>query len=166
MAVASIGAATAATTTVRLISFNDFHGNLQSPGNFSIQPGGSGTALTSKASGWVDYLAGYVNSLKSGYPNNAVVSAGDLTGASPLISGAFHDEGSVEAMNRLGLEFNAVGNHEFDYGKTEILRKQNGGCYPGGVVGHDTCMGAASLGAPVPAPYPFDSDRVVIVFRN
>ena len=83
-----------------------------------------------------------------------------------MISGAFHDEGSVEAMNRLGLEFNAVGNHEFDYGKTEILRKQNGGCYPGGVVGHDTCMGAASLGAPVPAPYPFDSDRVVIVFRN
>jgi len=154
LVLASMGAATAATTTVRLISFNDFHGNMQSPGNFSIQPGGSGTALTSKASGGVDYLAGYVNNLKSGYPNNAVVSAGDLTGASPLISGAFHDEGAVEAMNRLGLEFNAVGNHEFDYGKTEVLRKQNGGCYPGGTIGRDTCMGVASVGTPVPVPYP------------
>ncbi|MFI3197500.1 MAG: bifunctional metallophosphatase/5'-nucleotidase [Methylococcaceae bacterium] len=166
LAVASIGAACAATTTVRLISFNDFHGNLQSPGNFSIQPGGSGTALVSKASGGVDYLAGYVNSLKSGYPNNAVVSAGDLTGASPLISGAFHDEGSVEVLNRLGLEFNAVGNHEFDYGKTEILRKQNGGCYPGGVVGQDTCMGAASVGTPVPVPYPFEGAKYKYLSAN
>ena len=166
LAVASIGAACAATTTVRLISFNDFHGNLQSPGNFSIQPGGSGTALVNKASGGVDYLAGYVNSLKSGYPNNAVVSAGDLTGASPLISGAFHDEGSVEVLNRLGLEFNAVGNHEFDYGKTEILRKQNGGCYLGGVVGQDTCMGAASVGTPVPVPYPFEGAKYKYLSAN
>ncbi len=166
LVLASMGAATAATTTVRLISFNDFHGNMQSPGNFSIQPGGSGTALTSKASGGVDYLAGYVNNLKSGYPNNAVVSAGDLTGASPLISGAFHDEGAVEAMNRLGLEFNAVGNHEFDYGKTEVLRKQNGGCYPGGTIGRDTCMGVASVGTPVPVPYPFEGAKYKYLSAN
>jgi 5'-nucleotidase len=163
---ASIGTACAATTTVRLISFNDFHGNLQSPGNFSIQPGGSGTALTPKASGGVDYLAGYVNSLKSGHPNNVVVSAGDLTGASPLISGAFHDEGAIETMNRLGLEFNAVGNHEFDYGKTEILRKQNGGCYPGGSVGVDTCMGGATVGTPVPVPYPFEGAKFKYLSAN
>jgi 5'-nucleotidase len=172
VAFASMDAATAATpilrssTTVRLISFNDFHGNLQSPGNFNIQPGGSGTALISKSSGGIDYLAGYVNSLKSGYPNNAVVSAGDLTGASPLISGAFHDEGSVETMNRLGLEFNAVGNHEFDYGKTEIMRKQNGGCYPGGTIGQDTCMGAATVGTPVPVPYPFEGAKYKYLSAN
>jgi len=119
LAAASASAfATGTTTTVRVIAFNDFHGNLQSPGNFSIQPGGSGTALTPKSSGGVDYLAGYVDYLKAGYPNNVVVSAGDLTGASPLISGAFHDEGAIETMNLLGLEFNAVGNHEFDYGHT------------------------------------------------
>ena len=165
LAAASLGVASAATTTVRIIAFNDFHGNLQSPGNFSIQPGGSGTALISKASGGVDYLAGYVNSLKAGYPNNVVVSAGDLTGASPLISGAFHDEGAIETMNRLGLEFNAVGNHEFDYGKTEILRKQNGGCYPGGTVGIDTCLGAASPN-PVPVPAPFEGAKFKYLSAN
>lgn len=172
LAIASIGMASAANTTVRIISFNDFHGNLQSPGNFSIQPGGSGTALTSKASGGAEYLSGYVKSLKTGYPNNVVVSAGDLTGASPLISGAFHDEGVVEIMNRLGLEFNAVGNHEFDYGKTEILRKQNGGCYPGGVVGVDTCLGNANNLSPnpavaqVPTPYPFEGAKYKYLSAN
>jgi 5'-nucleotidase len=155
-----------ATTTVRVIAFNDFHGNLQSPGNFNIQPGGSNTALTPKPAGGVDYLAGYVDYLKTGYANTVVVSAGDLTGASPLISGAFHDEPAIEAMNLLGLEFNAVGNHEFDYGKTELLRKQRGGCYPGGVVGVDTCLGASSTVTPVPVPYPFSGAKFHYLSAN
>ena len=33
-------------------------------------------------------------------------------------------------MNRIGLDFNAVGNHEFDKGKTKLLRMQNGGNHP------------------------------------
>ena len=87
------------------------------------------TRRTAVPSGGVDILAGYVADLKSKNPNNVVVSAGDLIGASPLISALFHDEGTIEAMNRLGLEFNAVGNHEFDEGKDELLRMQNGGCH-------------------------------------
>jgi 5'-nucleotidase len=159
---------TTTTTAVRIIAFNDFHGNLQSPGLFNLVPGSCSTnppPASCKSSGGVDYLAGYVNSLKAGFPNNVVVSAGDLTGASPLISGAFHDEGAVETMNRLGLEFNAVGNHEFDYGKTEILRKQNGGCYPGGTVGTDTCMGGASPN-PVNVPYPFEGAKFKYLSAN
>lgn len=166
-ALAAASTTTFATTmTVRVIAFNDFHGNLLSPGNFSIQPGGSGTALTSKPSGGVDYLAGYVDYLKIGYPNNVVVSAGDLTGASPLISGAFHDEPAIETMNLLGLEFNAVGNHEFDYGKREILRKRFGGCYPNGVEGVDTCLGASSTSTPVPVPYPFEGAKFKYLSAN
>jgi 5'-nucleotidase len=121
-----LSAAYAAPVSVKIIAFNDFHGNLQSPGNFSGQP-----------SGGVDYLAAYVAQLKSQNPNSVVVSAGDLVGASPLISAFFHDEGSIETMNKLGLDFNAVGNHEFDVGKDELLRKQNGGCHPSGV---NTCQ--------------------------
>ena len=58
------------------------------------------------------------------------VSAGDLIGASPLLSALFHDEPTVEAMNSLGLDLNAVGNHEFDEGTLELLRMQHGGCHP------------------------------------
>src|SRR6516225_6174700 len=126
---------------VKLIAFNDFHGNLQPVGSyFGVNP-----------SGGVANMAALVNQLKAQNPNNAVVSAGDLTGASPLVSALFHDEGSIEAMNRLGLEFNAVGNHEFDNGAAELLRKQNGGCNADSVAAHDgkTCRGA-DVGTPVP----------------
>lgn len=130
-----------AQTKVKIIAFNDFHGNLQSPGSFALVSGGP-----RNAAGGVDYLAGYVESLKAENPNSVVVSAGDLVGASPLISAFFHDEGTIETMNRLGLDFSSVGNHEFDAGVSELLRKQEGGCHPTGV---NTCEGA-SVGTPVP----------------
>jgi 5'-nucleotidase len=59
-----------------------------------------------------------------------VVSAGDMIGASPLLSALFHDEPSIEAFNLIGLDYNAVGNHEFDEGIDELVRMQEGGCHP------------------------------------
>ncbi len=59
-----------------------------------------------------------------------MISAGDLIGASPLLSALFHDEPTIESMNKLGLDINAVGNHEFDEGAAELLRMQDGGCHP------------------------------------
>jgi 5'-nucleotidase len=73
-------------------------------------------------------------------PNSLVVSAGDLIGASPLLSAAFHDEPTIEAMNQIGLDLNAVGNHEFDEGEEELLRMQSGGCHPTDTAG--TCKDA------------------------
>jgi 5'-nucleotidase len=127
------------TTTVKIIAFNDFHGNLQSPGTFIGVPAGG-----------ADVLAGYVAKLKSQNPYNITVHAGDMSGASPLISAFFYDEGAIESMNRLGVDFASVGNHEFDFGKTELLRKQHGGCAPADPSGQKlTCQGA-SVGTPVP----------------
>jgi 5'-nucleotidase len=48
----------------------------------------------------------------------------------------FHDEPTIEALSLMGLELAAVGNHEFDEGRDELLRMQNGGCHP-----VDTCQG-------------------------
>ena len=53
-----------------------------------------------------------------------------MIGASPLLSALFHDEPTIEAFNLIGLDFNAVGNHEFDEGWAELLRMQDGGCHP------------------------------------
>jgi 5'-nucleotidase len=100
--------------------------------------------------GGADYLAAYVNKLKALNPLNAVVGAGDFIGASPLISSLFHDEPAIETLNRIGVEFNAVGNHEFDHGATELLRLQNGGCFTTtGVVDPNSCKGA-TVGTPTP----------------
>jgi 5'-nucleotidase len=129
------GAAQAAEVTVKVIALNDFHGQVQSPGSFSGVPAGG-----------VDAIASHVAALKAQNPNSAVVSAGDLIGATPLISAFFHDEGTIETMNRVGLEFNAVGNHEFDDGRLELLRMQSGGCSGADA---NTCKGA-DVGTPVP----------------
>jgi len=116
---------------VKIVAFNDFHGNLQAG---SSAPVAGQPAVTA---GGIDYLAAYVAELKSENPNHVVVSAGDLVGASPLISAFYHDEATIEAMNLLGLDFGAVGNHEFDRGPAELLRKQNGGCFPSRI---QTCL--------------------------
>jgi 5'-nucleotidase len=108
---------------VQLLGINDFHGNLE-------PPSGSTGRIGAIDAGGVEFLATHIKALKALNPNTAVVSAGDLIGASPLLSALFHDEPSIEAMNLLGLDFNAVGNHEFDDGTNELLRMQNGGCHP------------------------------------
>ncbi|MBX3586341.1 MAG: bifunctional metallophosphatase/5'-nucleotidase [Ramlibacter sp.] len=134
--------------TVKVIGFNDYHGNLESPGTF-----GTSTAVPAADRppvGGAEFIAAHVARLKSQNPNNVVVGAGDFIGASPLISSLFQDEPAVETVNRIGLEFNAVGNHEFDKGSAELLRLQNGGCKTtGGVQDPNSCKGAA-VGTPVP----------------
>ncbi|MBN9127034.1 MAG: bifunctional metallophosphatase/5'-nucleotidase, partial [Nitrosospira sp.] len=133
------------TLKVRMIAFNDFHGNIDGA-NLNFTSVVDGIPARTPAGG-VDYMAGLVRQLKAGAPNSVVVSAGDLIGASPLNSALFHDEPTIETMNRLGLEFNAVGNHEFDEGREELLRMQNGGCHP---TDANSCQGNS-----VGTPYPF-----------
>jgi 5'-nucleotidase len=137
-AIAVIGSATvvagasptgiaARSVDLQLLSINDFHGNLEPP------TGSSGRITTAAGpvnAGGVTYLATHLKQLRAGHPNTITVSAGDNIGASPLISGFFHDEPAIEALNALGLQIASVGNHEFDEGAAELLRMQNGGCHP------------------------------------
>ena len=135
------------TVTLSLIGFNDFHGHLLPPGmSVSVKDSESGKTLKLQAGGMA-YLSTLIGALKAENPGRTLlVAAGDLVGASPQVSGMFHDEPTVDALNQLGLELSTVGNHEFDKGRDEILRLQNGGCFPPsvdgmrGLIGQDTCM--------------------------
>jgi 5'-nucleotidase len=128
---------------VKIIGFNDFHGNLQSPGTFGVNT--SIPAAQRPAVGGAEYLAGHVAKLKAGNPLNVVVGAGDFIGATPLISALFFDEPTVESLNKVGVEFNAVGNHEFDKGSAELKRLQRGGCkVTDGVPDPNSCKGLGS----------------------
>ena len=127
MGAGTVGAVPSGSVDVQLLAINDFHGNLEPPS------GSSGRILTPTGNvnaGGIAYLATHIKALEATNPRTLVVSAGDLIGASPLLSALFHDEPTIEAMNSLGLDFNAVGNHEFDEGGAELLRMQNGGCHP------------------------------------
>ncbi|HEX7865273.1 MAG TPA: bifunctional metallophosphatase/5'-nucleotidase [Variovorax sp.] len=112
---------------VKLIAFNDLHGNLEPP-KLSITAPAKGGGTVPVPAGGAAYMASAIASLKAKNPNNAVVSAGDMIGASPLVSALFLDESTIEAVNAMKIDFNAVGNHEFDKGQTELLRMKNGGC--------------------------------------
>ncbi|MER6321204.1 bifunctional metallophosphatase/5'-nucleotidase [Streptomyces coelicoflavus] len=117
---------------VQLLSFNDLHGNLEPPAGSSgrvteVQP--DGTTKTVDAGG-IEYLATHLREARKGNRYSITAAGGDMVGASPLLSGLFHDEPTVEALNRLDLDVTSVGNHEFDEGARELARLQNGGCHP------------------------------------
>lgn len=121
-----------APVTVGIIAINDFHGALEPPKQSvylakSETPAGTTPAVAVPAGG-AAWLASAIDSVRAKYPNNVVVSAGDMISASQIASSIFLDEPAIGVMNRIGVEFNAVGNHEFDRGREELLRMQNGGC--------------------------------------
>jgi 5'-nucleotidase len=119
--------ATPGSVEVKIIAFNDLHGNLEPP-RVSITAPASGGGTVPVPAGGAAYLASAIASLKARNENNAVVSAGDMIGASPLVSALFLDEPTIEAVNAMKIDFNAVGNHEFDKGQNELMRMKNGGC--------------------------------------
>ncbi|MEU6353517.1 bifunctional metallophosphatase/5'-nucleotidase [Streptomyces sp. NPDC047072] len=117
---------------VQLLSFNDLHGNLEPPSGSSgrvTELQADGTTKTIDAGG-VEYLATHLRQAREGQKYSITAAGGDMVGASPLISGLFHDEPTIEALNKLDLDVTSVGNHEFDEGAKELGRLQNGGCHP------------------------------------
>ena len=133
--------------TLSLISLNDFHGNILPPPGSVLVPDRNNEAGARVSAGGAAYISTLVQSLKQLNPQRTlVVAAGDMIGASQLTSGLFHDEPTIDILSQIGLEITSVGNHEFDKGRSELLRMQRGGCFPktadgtAGIVGVDTCM--------------------------
>jgi 5'-nucleotidase len=130
---------------IQILAINDFHGNLDPPGgNSGVVEAAPGDPViralvdaglpdaraerVALAAGGAAYLATHVKRLRAENPNTLVVSAGDLTGASPLLSNFFKDEPTILVMNHIGLDLEAVGNHDFDRGLQELRRLASGGC--------------------------------------
>ncbi len=128
------------TMDIQLLSFNDFHGNLEPPAgsggriitDHKIDPKTGKPVDVTVDAGGVEYLATKLDELRKGHKNSLTVAAGDIVGASPLLSAAFHDEPTIEAMNKVGLDVTSVGNHEFDEGYKELQRLDAGGCLDDG----------------------------------
>ena len=99
---------------LRLLGVNDFHGHLEPP-----RPGIGGAA----------WLKSHLD--RATVQDRTIrVHAGDMVGASPLISSHFKDEPTMEAANHFGFDVGTVGNHEFDEGGEELLRLLQLSHYP------------------------------------
>ena len=132
-----VAEAASPTVALQVLAFNDFHGNL-------APPSGSNGRIDELEVGGLPHLAAHLARLREGQAHSITVTAGDLIGASPLVSALFHDEPTVNLMGELGLALNGVGNHEFDEGWAELSRMQHGGCHPqDGCVAADEFQGAS-----------------------
>jgi 5'-nucleotidase len=119
------------TTDIHLLAWNDLHGNLEA----------ASLNIYGKFAGGAAYLAKLVKDRQAQYGDHQLtVFGGDNIGASPLASALFHDEPITVATNLMNADFGSVGNHEFDEGREELLRMQNGGCHP-----VDGCHGPYAL---------------------
>lgn len=125
---------------VQILAINDLHGQLEPPTSKTVTGYNETGAPIRSDAGGMEYLATHIKSLSSENPNTLIVSAGDSAGASPLVSALFHDEPTIKALNMIGLDFSAVGNHDLDEGPDELMRMQNGGCHP-----VDGCFGNTSF---------------------
>src|SRR6266511_528552 len=107
------------TTDLHVLSWNDFHGNLEP----------AGLNIYGRFAGGAAYLAKLVKDRQAQYGHHqATVLAGDNIGASPLADGLFFGEPATIVTNLMNVNFSSVGNHEFDKGKDELKRIQDGGC--------------------------------------
>jgi 5'-nucleotidase len=125
-----------ATTRVRIFTINDFHGALAGGMRIGARPAG-GAAV----------LAAYLRAAQRGRESASIIAhAGDHVGASPAISALLQDEPSIAFFNQLGNSsctqreqwrarcnvVGTLGNHEFDAGRTELLRLIYGGSHERG----------------------------------
>ena len=93
-----------APVAIDILSFNDLHGRLEA----------------SSPSAGVAVLGGLVKSFRAANPNTLVVSGGDSIGASTFTSFIQNDQPTIAALNLVGVDASAIGNHELDQGQADL----------------------------------------------
>ena len=146
---------------VKILGFNDFHGHIS-----------AGTMVGTRPAGGAGVMTAYLKQARAGMENQTIIAhAGDHVGASPASSALLQDEPSIQWLNQLAnascayedkanAQCNVVatlGNHEFDEGKSELLRLLNGGNHVAGPFLEDPYRGAR---------FPYVSSNVVDEVTN
>lgn len=119
-------AATAAEyVDVQLLNITDLHGYLRAaPGGNAVISGNGGRTYTV---GGVAYMAAHLARLRDGRANSFFFTPGDAFAGWDFDAAAFADEPTIEALNRMGLDFATAGNHEFDKSPAMLRRHMEQG---------------------------------------
>lgn len=117
------GAGPPGSVELQLLGVNDLHGRLESPKAGRREAGGAPVDIGGAAA-----LDAHLDRAERSHPGRTIrVHAGDMVGASPLLSSHFHDEPTVRAINLMDFDVGTLGNHEFDEGGDELARLLRGG---------------------------------------
>jgi 2',3'-cyclic-nucleotide 2'-phosphodiesterase (5'-nucleotidase family) len=109
-----------------ILSLSDFHGQLTPLSQTADTVGPSfGIGGAAYLKPWFDlYRAEAASQARDPERLSSItVTAGDAVGASPLISSAFGDKPTMQALNMMGIKADTLGNHNFDRGQA-YLRTQ------------------------------------------
>ncbi len=114
---------------VQLLNITDLHGYLQGPpAGGSVITGAGGRRYTV---GGVATMAAHLERLRAGRRNSIFFAPGDLFSGWEFDACSLADEPTIEALNRLGLDFATAGNHEFDKSPAFLIRHMEHGVpYP------------------------------------
>ncbi|MEV4895020.1 bifunctional UDP-sugar hydrolase/5'-nucleotidase [Nonomuraea sp. NPDC055795] len=123
---------------VQLLSITDFHGYITPQSNAAdgtIKDGAGNTLVV----GGAPYVSTHLKNLRNGKRNTVTFTTGDDFSGWPVEVSHHADEPTVEFLNRIGVQFTAAGNHEFDR-SLEFTRDHmgKGRCF--GEVGLDSCF--------------------------
>lgn len=134
------------SVNVKLLGFNDFHGQLS-----------AGRLVGGRPVGGAAVLGAYLKAEREGFEGRTlVIHAGDQVGASPPASALLQDEPSISFLNLLANRHcrrkarldprcdlvGTLGNHEFDEGTDEMKRLIFGGNHEAGPFLEDPYRGA------------------------
>lgn len=106
------------TVDVKLLSFNDLHGQFD---------------VDSKYGGGIDNLSAYLKKLQSESKNTLTMSAGDAVGGSPAVTALKQDQPTLEILKEMNVDIVTTGNHEYDEGINELARLVQGGKHESGL---------------------------------
>jgi len=93
---------------LQFLSVSDWHAQLDPLNVSGVEIGGAAV------------LSAYFQNERTANPNTMTVTAGDAFGASPPLASFFNEEPAVKAMNLMGFDADAFGNHNFDKGVTHL----------------------------------------------
>jgi 5'-nucleotidase len=93
------------TVRIQLLGMSDLHGHLQPADGL----------------GGAAWLAAHLDRAAARQPGHTIrVHAGDMVGASPLISSYFDHRSTIDAIKLMHFDVGTLGNHEFDQGGREL----------------------------------------------
>ncbi|WP_052356829.1 cell wall-binding repeat-containing protein [[Clostridium] dakarense] len=106
------------TVDVKLLSFNDLHGQYDED---------------SKYGGGIANLSAYLKKMQSENKNTLTMSAGDAVGGSPAVAALKQDQPTLEILKEMNVDIVTTGNHEYDEGVDELARLVQGGKHKSGL---------------------------------
>lgn len=103
---------------LNILGVTDFHGHIEQK---AVKDDDG--VITGYSEMGASGVACYVDAEREANPNTSFITVGDNIGGSPFVSSILKDEPTLQALNAIGVDASALGNHEFDQGYADLVNR-------------------------------------------